>query len=146
MSRLLEGDASSDFLFVVKGSEFKAHRNILVAASVVWQKMFTADYKEKESGTCEINNIEPEISKALLSYVYCAKIPENFSEIAADLFEAAHYYEIDSLEKICVDHLAQTLSVDKAMQIFGVAHRYSLDLARAAWNIIQKYEIFIADN
>lgn len=146
MSNLLNKESLSDFVFVVRGNEFKVHKNILAAVSGVWDRMFSADYKEKETNSCEIDHIVPEIFKALLRYVYCAEIPENFDKLVVSLYEAAHYYEIEPLKKICLKKMSHDLSSTNAAEIYKIAHRYELDLLTRAWQIIKRYIIYLNKN
>lgn len=139
MSSLLIKGSLSDFVFVVKGDEFKVHKSILAAVSKVWERMFSADYKEKETSSCEIDHIEPEIFKAVLHFIYCAEIPENFNELVVKLFEAAHYFEIESLKEICLKRLRQNLSSTNAVDIYKIAYLYELDLLPLAWTVIKWY-------
>lgn len=137
MSNVITDETFSDFVFIVKGEEFKVHKCILAAASPVWRRTFTADYKEKESGRCIIEHTEPEVFKVLLRFIYFAELPQNLSELALALFEAAHYYEIESVQKICIAKLKEDLSAKNAVEIFTAAHRYGLDLAGDAWEVIK---------
>lgn len=128
----------TDFTFTIKGKEFKVHKNILAASSVVMHKLFTAEYKEKETGESKVDGIEPEIFEALINFIYSYKIPENLRKIACGLYEAAHYYEIESLKDICLNEIQEKLSAANVIEAYDLAFKYDLEkLTLKAWNIIK---------
>lgn len=135
----LYGDATfADFTFIVKGKEIRVHKSILAASSAVMPRLFTADYKEKESGTCKIDDIEPDVFEALIRFMYKFEVPGNLREIAFELFEAAHYYEIEALKYICAGEIQYNLSADNVMEAYELSFKYDLEeLSLEAWKIIQ---------
>lgn len=137
---ILNESKYSDFIFIVKGKSFKVHKNILAAASPVFDKLFSAELKESRSNECDVNNIQPFIFECLLNFIYSGELPENLHEenVAQSLFEAAHLYQIDKLVDICkqVEHFK--LSADNAVELYKWAWTYDLDdLKLDAWNFIK---------
>lgn len=122
----------------ISREEFKVHKNILAEASAVWCRMLATEFNEKKTDTCNIDHIDPKIFRALLRFVYCGELPENFAELVFDLYKAAHQYEIEALEEMCADQMKKELSAENSLQTFAIAHRYSLDLAEEAWKVIQR--------
>lgn len=102
---ILNESKYSDFIFIVKGKPFKVHKNILAAASPVFDKLFSVKLKESRSNECDV---KPFIFECLLNFIYSGELPENLHEenVAQNLFEAAHLYQIDKLVDICkqVEH------------------------------------------
>jgi BTB/POZ domain len=139
LSTLLTDLTFSDFTFVVRGKEFKVHRNILGLASPVMMELFTADMIEKREGICKVDNIEPPVFKAMLDFVYC----QNYSVINNTklplLYEAAHYFEIDSLLKYCDKRIQKQLTEANAITTYEFAYRYDLEeLKSKSWVIIKR--------
>jgi BTB/POZ domain len=129
----------SDFKFIVKGKEFKVHRGILAASSPVFTKMFSADMEEARKNECIVEDIEPEIFEHLLRFIYGGKLPENIGNVSMKLFEAAHYYEIKQLKKICKQQFPFVLKTENILEIFNWASVFDEDkLKIKAWEIIKR--------
>ena len=138
-SKLLESGSYSDFNIIVQQQNFQVHRNILAAASPVFDKMFSVDMIESKSGRCEIKHIKPQIFQHLMDFIYVGKVPADISDVAKELFEAAHYYEIEKLKEICKQELPTNLTIENAMETYSWAWDYDLEeLKVAAWTIIKK--------
>lgn len=137
---LLNESKYSDFTFNVKGKEFKVHKNILAAASPVFDKLFSAKLSETRTNECIIKDIEPAIFQYLLSFIYSGELPGNLYEenISQKLFNAAHYYEIEKLVDVCKQVQNFKLSIDTAAETYEWAFTYELaDIMMNAWNIIR---------
>jgi BTB/POZ domain len=129
----------ADFKFIVKGKEFKVHRNILAAASPVFTKLFTADMEEAQNGECIVNDIEPEIFELLLRFIHKGKLLEDIDAVLTELYEAAHYYQIDELKEVCKKELPAMLKTENAEEMFHWAHVYDEhELKTAAWKIVKR--------
>lgn len=129
----------SDFTFVVREKRFKVHKSILAASSVVMHKMFTAEYQEKNTGECVIVDIDPHIFEAFICFIYSYTVPDNLKDIAHELFEAAHYYEVESLKKVCLNEIQNELATQNAMKSYALAFKYDLKkLTADAWKIIRR--------
>lgn len=96
--------------------------------------------EEARLNECKVEDITPEVFERLLSFIYNkGEIPLNFDQTCVDLYEAAHYYEIETLKKTCKQKIKNVLSAINAVKIFDVASRYELDdLKNSAWNVIKK--------
>lgn len=130
----------SDFTFIVQGSEFKVHKNILAASSIVFDKVFSAKLSETVTNECKIEDIDPVIFGYLLAFIYCGELPEKLHEenVARELFKAAHYYQIDELVETCTFVESYSLTVDNALDIYEWALTYDLEkLILDAWKMIK---------
>ena len=138
-SKLLESGSYSDFTFNVHKKKFKVHRGILAAASPVFDKMFSASMAESKSKQCHVKDIKPQVFKHLLEFIYTGRVPGDISDVAKELFEAAHYYEIEKLKEICKQEFPDMLTVENAMETYEWAWTYELEeLKLAAWKIIKR--------
>jgi len=130
----------SDFTFVVKGEEFKVHRNILAAASPVMRGMFCSELGEGLNRKCKVDLIQPEVFRSMLQIVYYGNLPEKFTELAKELYEAAHYYQIESLENLCKSEIRSQLCEKNAEELFEFAHRFDLmELKSEALEVVKRY-------
>ena len=62
----------SDVIFVVCGREVPAHRCILAARSLYFRAMF-CDFKCDASQPININDVEYDVFKCIMQYIYCGK-------------------------------------------------------------------------
>ncbi|XP_061392386.1 speckle-type POZ protein-like B [Musca vetustissima] len=104
-------------------TEFKAHKVVLCARSDVFRAMFRNDLQEKKTGSITIDDMDSDVLKKLLNYIYTdEEIPK---EMAADLFVAANKYALVDLQKICEDMLIEVMSVDTVADILLLGDRHS---------------------
>lgn len=68
IASLLEDDTFADFTFNVHGREFKAHKNLLSAASPVFRAMFTCGLDETKNNTTNID-CKPEIFEIFIKFI-----------------------------------------------------------------------------
>lgn len=139
IGKLLDSQVFSDFTFNVSGKEFKVHKIILSSASPYFETLFSSDFKENEKNVL-VNNEKPDIFRLLLEYIYKGKLPENFSEVAMDLYEMAHLYQMETLEKYCLSHVySDEINKDNALKFYKFASQYKLeDLFEQSWIFIKK--------
>ncbi|XP_028844539.1 speckle-type POZ protein-like [Denticeps clupeoides] len=109
-----------DCSLVVGGQEFQAHKAILAARCPVFRAMFTHDMKERQTNRVEIQGVEPEVLRELVTFIYSGKAP-NIQDMAADLLVAADMYLLDRLKRICEEVLCRSLTVENAAEILIIA-------------------------
>ena len=123
-----------DVQFTFKGDHDRhvqhvgGHVNILVARSSVFAAMFEHDMKEAATGEVEIEDVQPDIFKQLLHYIYSGRLSTPLTETTAQpLFVAADKYDINDLKEECVFFLLTCVRVDNAISLFVWAHLHSVD-------------------
>ena len=103
---------------------FFAHKDILVTKSPVIAKMFECDLQESATSSIIVSDIEPEVFKEVLSFIYTNQVP-NLSTMAAPLLYAAEKYQLDGLKVKCEQFLSYTLQVGNAVQALQLAQTYN---------------------
>ena len=98
--KLLE-TPDADVTFIVQGQPIKAHKNILSVRSKYFQRMFDSDVEENIKDEVKVPDVEPEIFRGLLRFLYSGLAPENVTDKALDLLLAADKYGVDGLKQIC---------------------------------------------
>ncbi|XP_028811155.1 speckle-type POZ protein-like [Denticeps clupeoides] len=143
-----------DCSLVVAGQEFQAHKAILAARCPVFRAMFMHNMMERQTNRVEIHEMEPEVLKELLTFIYSGKAP-NLQDMAAELLVAADMYLLDRLKRMCEEALCRSLTVENAAEILIFAdlyltpnlkekaitfiNQYSSDVMRTpGWKTIQK--------
>ncbi|XP_028847042.1 speckle-type POZ protein-like [Denticeps clupeoides] len=124
LGELWEESLLTDCTLCVAGQEFKAHKSILAVRCPVFRAMFLQDTKEQQTNRVEIKEMEPDVLKEILTYIYSGKAP-NIRQMAAKLLAAADMYLLDRLKSMCEDTLCSSLTVDNAAEtlILGDLHQ-----------------------
>ncbi|XP_046340688.2 BTB/POZ domain-containing protein 6-like isoform X1 [Haliotis rufescens] len=134
--RMLDTEDFSDVTFRV-GSEkqvVRAHRYVLVSRSCVFHAMFCGPLAEK--GEVTIPDIEADIFREFLRYVYTDKATIN-TDTVMGLMYTSRKYSVDALFGLCVTFLETSLSEDNVCQILEECHGYGeLELEQKALKIL----------
>jgi len=127
---LLRSQMGADITFLVAGEPVAAHRSVLAARSPVFMAELFCDMKEKASLCVEINDIEVEVFRAMLHFVYTDTVPvldqkgEQATLMAQHLLEAADRYGLERLKRICVEKVYTDISVDTVATTLALAEQH----------------------
>ena len=78
---------------MVNGREYYAHKAILAARSPVFSAMFEHEMEEKKQNKVEITDMDHEVLREMLRFIYTGKAT-NLEKMDADLLAAA--------DKVCL--------------------------------------------
>ncbi|CAG5102326.1 Similar to spopla: Speckle-type POZ protein-like A (Danio rerio) [Cotesia congregata] len=112
-----------DVAIKVGDKEFCAHKMILIARSSVFEAMFSHDMKENKENEVTIPDIDPEVFKKVLDYIYTDRVDDLIS-FAEKLLEAADKYQLQGLKDLCECSLSKTLTPGNAVKILILADRH----------------------
>lgn len=149
---LLDSGKFSDVLVEANGVCFKAHKAILAARSPYFEAMLTHDTIEAGTSHVKVSDIEPEVMRAILKFVYSATIDlKSFRDVdnnqnsdknsddvidtetqkiyrenrfVIDLLVAADKCLLDDLKQICEFALIDIISLKSAVDLLKLAHFY----------------------
>ncbi|CAO2587884.1 Speckle-type POZ protein [Lemmus lemmus] len=124
LEELWENPHFTDCCLVVAGQEFQAHKAILAARSPVFRAMFEHDTEESKKNRIEIHDLEPEVFKAMVGFIYTGKEPD-IHTMADALLAAADKYGLERLKVMCEDVLFRDLSVENAAHTLFLADLHS---------------------
>ncbi|KAL1791650.1 speckle-type POZ protein-like isoform X1, partial [Sigmodon hispidus] len=124
LGELEENDSFTDCCLVVAGQEFRAHKAILAAHSPVFKAMFEHDMKESRKNHVEIHDLEPQVFRAMMDFIYTRNV-SNLHSMADAVLYAADKYFLEVLKVICEDTLCRDLSVDNAAYTLFLADLHS---------------------
>ncbi|KAL6093491.1 hypothetical protein STEG23_030053 [Scotinomys teguina] len=124
LGELWENSLFTDCCLVVAGQEFRAHKAILAARSPVFRAMFEHDMVEKKKNRVEIHDLDPQVVKAMMDFIYTGKAPDLVS-VADALLAAADMYKLERLKVMCEDALCRELSVENAAHTLLLADLHS---------------------
>ena len=129
-----------DITLVAKeGNEFKAHKNILSAASPFFSKLLNSDMREKEEGVIRFEEISESILGVIVKFIYTGSIEVNRKN-AKNLIIAADYLLLESLKVIAGRFLEKQMSNYNCISTFHFAERYRCD------ELVLRSTKFIQDN
>lgn len=121
----LKNSFLNDISLIVGDEFFPAHRDILSSRSEVFKSMFTHKMSENQEGKVKIDEFQPQVIDAMLNYIYTGKM-KNLSEIADELFKAAHKYEIIDLKALCEEYFLFNLKHENITSTLNFANFYGI--------------------
>ena len=102
---------------------FFAHKAVLAARSPVFAKMFEHDLQESANNIVTVTDIDPEVFKELLTYIYTGQTP-NIRTLAGALLNSAEKYQLGRLKALCERQMSYGLQVENAAETLMLAHTF----------------------
>ncbi|XP_065199813.1 kelch repeat and BTB domain-containing protein 2-like [Planococcus citri] len=100
-----------DVRFNVNGTIFPCHRLILATMSPYFQTMFTGSFKESNSDTITMNEIETEAFEEILNAMYSASIRFSPSN-AYFILKTSHLLQLEIIVDACVSYIMKNPVID----------------------------------
>jgi len=124
---MLETSQLTDIEVTCGTEVFQCHSVILASRSKVFHAMLSNDMVEKATKKIKLEDIEPEIFRALLMHMYGGVI-SNFSdhEKASKILKAADQYDLPGLKRKCERNLCNSLEIKNCLN-----HLITADLHNA---------------
>ncbi|VDN28784.1 unnamed protein product [Gongylonema pulchrum] len=126
MSNLFEKHCFSDCLLVTGSKEFHVHKAILATRSPVFAACFEHQMSESQSDRVDIDDVEPEVMKEMLRFMYTGTAP-NLDRMADTLLAAADKYQLDRLKVMCEQALCLNLTNENACETLILADLHSAE-------------------
>ena len=127
LDMLRRQDHLCDVTLVTKDDkEFKAHRNVLSAASPFFFKLLQSDMKENREGIVRFEEISGAVMEDVLEFIYTGSV-EVTQENCKDLIAAANYLLIQSLKTVSEQFLERQMSESSCISTFYFAEMYQCD-------------------
>lgn len=117
-NKFLENECFSDVRFVFGDIEILAHKQILSENNSAFAEIFKSCVK---SDRVEINDVDSDIFKKLLQFVYHGKVYTSDLDDLLELVVAADKYCVTNLVNICEDLIAKNLTTENVVDVFVVA-------------------------
>ena len=120
-------DYLCDITLVSKdNSKFKAHRNVLSAASPYFDKLLQSDMKENREGIVRFEEISGSVLEDVLEFIYIGTV-EVTQENAEELIAAGNYLIIPGLKTASGRFLEREMSHINCISTFYLAEKYECD-------------------
>ena len=124
---LRKQDHLCDVTLVTKDdTEFKAHRNVLSAASPFFHKLFQSDMKENQEGIARFEEISGSVMEDVLQFMYTGSV-EVTQENSEDLIATANYLLIPGLKTVSGRFLEEQMSNSNCISTFYFAKKYECE-------------------
>uniref|UniRef100_A0A1A9WZN7 BTB domain-containing protein n=1 Tax=Glossina brevipalpis TaxID=37001 RepID=A0A1A9WZN7_9MUSC len=130
LGNLFHSAKFADVTLAADGGEFQAHKNILSARSDVFAAMFEHDMEERKLNRVAINDINHEVLKEMVRFIYTGEAP-NLDKMADKLLAAADKYALESLKGMCAEVLYAKLSAQNAAEILILADLHNVKQLKA---------------
>ncbi|XP_037438534.1 BTB/POZ and MATH domain-containing protein 2-like [Triticum dicoccoides] len=138
---LLENKDAADLTFQVGGQSFSAHRCVLAARSSVFKAELLGAMKESSAGSIEICDMEADVFKSLLHFIYTDSVPlleiasnkgETDVVMAGHLLVAADRYNIGRLKQICEEKLCTHIDSNMVATNLSLAEQHGFSRLKEA--------------
>jgi len=139
MFSLLQDSCSSDLTLVCPDGEVQVHRLMMSARSTVFSRLLNSDMEESSSGIVKIGDFKIDVVKAMVQYIYTAKIDDTFEDIL-NLMIIGDKYLIQSLVDDCGTKLSDSLSESNVLGLGAAAEVYSVQ------TLLDSCAQFVAEN
>jgi speckle-type POZ protein len=137
---LLDTEKGADVVFQVGDETFAAHRCVLAARSPVFSAELYGLMKEGDTaGVVRIEDMEAQVFKLLLRFVYTETLPEMQEEdvMCQHLLVAADRYNLQRLKLICEERLCRYIAVATVGNILALADQHHCDgLKKACFHFL----------
>ena len=117
---ILEDSSSSDLTLVCQDGEVKVHRLIMSGRSPVFNSLLKSDMQEKTSGAVKIEDFKIDVVRAMVNYIYTARIEDTFDDIV-NLMKIGHKYLINTLVEDCSKMLIKSITVSNVLELGAIA-------------------------
>ena len=126
-------------LVSIDNVEFKAHRNVLSAASPYFDKLLQSNMKENREGIVRFEEISGSVLKDVLEFIYSGTVDVT-QENAEKLIAAGNYLIIPGLKTASGRVLEREMSHINCISTFYLAEKYDCD------EFITNSRLFIHEN
>ena len=126
-------------LVSIDNIEFKAHRNVLSAASPYFDKLLQSNMKENREGIVRFEEISGSVLKDVLEFIYSGTVDVT-QENAEELIAAGNYLIIPGLKTASGRFLERETSHINCISTFYLAEKYECD------ELITNSRLFIHKN
>ncbi|TVU30642.1 hypothetical protein EJB05_22273, partial [Eragrostis curvula] len=126
---LIQTEKGADVVFHVGSERFAAHRCVLAARSPVFSAELFGSMKESDTAEAiRIDDMEAQVFKALLHFVYTDSLPKTKREeenvISQHLLVAADRYNLERMKLILEDKLCKYIEVGTLATILALAEQH----------------------
>ncbi|CAN6200834.1 unnamed protein product [Urochloa humidicola] len=145
LGELWRSQRGTDVTFLVSGERIAAHKCVLAARSPVFMAELFGDMRETASESVVIEDMETEVFRALVRFIYTDTSPPELEEaaghvqeeedagttVAQHLIAAADRYGMERLKLICEEKVCGDISVGTAASLLVLAEQHGCPKLKA---------------
>ena len=113
----------SDFTLEINGEEIPAHKVILYRVPY-FKALFESGMTETKMNRLQVKDFDAASMKAVLKFIYCAKLPEDWDVNYTNYLPIADHYGLDDLKYACSEALLKNLRRANVVPTLMVADRH----------------------
>ena len=126
LGQLLESGEGADVTFLAGDQSLRAHSLIVsMRSSTLKGLLRSVDESTKEHTITVPVEIQPEVFKQLLRYLYTEDIKLESAEHAQHMLHAADFYDVEPLRRLCEVELCNVLDTENVLNTLALAHQHS---------------------
>lgn len=122
---LLRSESLCDVAFKIGDCELKAHKCIIASRSPVFMAMMTHDTEENASGIVVMKDIDSNVFKEFLNFLYYGKLEELSSDNVVNLYTVADKYQVDELKIVCQKYMQNNFTVENFCDVLALSLLHS---------------------
>lgn len=126
MGILFEKSLFADCVLCSGNKEFQVHKAVLACRSPVFAAMFEHGMTEARSDRVIIEDIDPEVLREMLKFMYTGSAP-SLERMADELLAAADKYQLERLKVMCEQALCLSLTNESACETLILADLHSAE-------------------
>ena len=121
-------DQGYDVILVVEdGKEFKAHKQVLSAASPFFEKLLNSDMVESREGIVRLEMFSESAMRNTLQFIYTGDVHILAEDNAEDLVVSADYFFLPNLKTLAEAALGEMLSTSNCISVYYFSQRYGCE-------------------
>jgi speckle-type POZ protein len=133
LGRLFDAAKRTDVTFKVQGEVFRAHKVVLAIRSPVFEaELYGPVGEDNRSEAISIEDMEPDVSRALLQFIYTDSLPamdeldgDEKQEMFKRLLVAADRYGMERMRLICESMLCKGLKAETVAETLALADQHN---------------------
>lgn len=126
LGNLFEKSLFADCVLCSGTKEFQVHKAMLACRSPVFAAMFEHGMTEARSDRVNIEDIDPEVLREMLRFMYTGSAP-SLDRMADELLAAADKYQLERLKVMCEQAMCLSLTNESACDTFILADLHSAE-------------------
>uniref|UniRef100_T1ITG0 BTB domain-containing protein n=1 Tax=Strigamia maritima TaxID=126957 RepID=T1ITG0_STRMM len=148
MEELRQQQTYTDIVMICNNGVVHAHKCVLVAACPYFEKMFSIDMVEKNTGCVQFKNISKEVIELIIKYLYTAQIPslDDDAGLLRELIKTSHMLDLEDLYVNCWKQSSGNVNAEKFAGLWAVGVDFSLEKEGTIENFAQENMKQIAEN
>lgn len=128
---LLDSSTLTDVIIKTSDKELPCHKLALAACSDVFRAMFEAQMKEsRENMVVLVDLFDASTIEDLIYYAYTRTEPPNIASQPCGLYEAANYFQIRHLKRMCLTAMLKTIDVENSVDYLQFAEKYGEEVLK----------------